>query len=176
MQKATGAVAECKKPVIAAINGACIGGGVDLITACDIRVAAKSAFFSVREVRVGMVADMGTLARLPGIVGQGIARELAMTGRDFDAARAQRIGLVNEVYDTAEALFAGAQALALELAGNPPLVVQGIKQVMNQGIERQVAENLRAVAMWNAAFLPSADLTEAVGSFLEKRAPNFTGT
>jgi enoyl-CoA hydratase len=176
MQKATTSVAECRKPVIAAVSGACIGAGVDLITACDLSLASASAFFSVREVKLAIVADMGTLARLPGIVGQGVARELALTGKDLDAARALRVGLVNDVFETQAQLFAAALKLAQELAANPPLVVQGIKQVLNLASEKAAAESLRTVAIWNAAFLPSEDLGEAVGSFLEKRPPDFKGS
>jgi enoyl-CoA hydratase len=175
MQRTHTAVASCRKPVIAAVQGWCIGGGVDLITACDIRLAAASAKFSVREVKLAMVPDVGTLARLPALVGQGAARELAMTGDDFDAARAQRLGLVTEVYPTQAELLAAARAMAARIAANPPLTVQGIKQVMNFSSEREAALSLDAVALWNSAFLPSEDLSEAMGAFMEKREPRFKG-
>ena len=175
MQRTHDAVARCRKPVIAAVQGWCIGGAVDLITACDVRLAAQSAKFSVREVKLAIVPDVGTLARLPAIVGQGIARELAMTGDDFDAARALRIGLVNEVFGTTAELHAGARAMALRMAKNPPLTVQGIKQVMNFTSEREAQLSLDAVALWNSAFFPSEDLQEAIGAFMEKREPVFKG-
>jgi enoyl-CoA hydratase len=175
LQRAMSCVAACRKPVVAAIAGWCIGGGVDLATACDVRLCAADARFSVREVKLAMVADVGTLARLPAIVGQGHARLLALTGDDIDAARALRIGLVEEVYDSHAALFDAAGALARRMADNPPLVVQGIKQVLNAASERAAAESLRTVALWNAAFLPSHDLREAMAAFLEKRAPRFEG-
>lgn len=175
MQRTHDAVARCRKPVIAAVQGWCIGGAVDLITACDVRLAAQNAKFSVREVKLAIVPDVGTLARLPAIVGQGIARELAMTGDDFDAARALRIGLVNEVFDSTAALHAGARAMALRMAKNPPLTVQGIKQVMNFTSEREAQLSLDAVALWNSAFFPSEDLQEAIGAFMEKREPVFKG-
>lgn len=175
LQAATNAVARCRKPVIAAIDGHCIGGGVDLITACDVRLATARASFSVREVRVAMVADLGTLQRLPGIVGEGHARELAMTGRDVDAARALRIGLVNDLYESAEALHAAAEAMALAIAENPPLVVEGVKRVRNHQTERQAQEGLDYVALWNAAFLPSDDLTEAFTAFATRRKPVYRG-
>lgn len=175
LQRAVSCVAACRKPVVAAISGWCIGGGVDLATACDVRLCSADARFSVREVKLAMVADVGTLARLPAIVGQGHARMLAMTGDDFDAARALRIGLVEDVYDTPAALFEAALALARRLAANPPLVVQGVKQVLNAASERAAAESLRTVALWNAAFLPSHDLREAMAAFLEKRPPRFEG-
>ncbi|MEZ5151550.1 crotonase/enoyl-CoA hydratase family protein [Rhodococcus zopfii] len=175
MQAAITAVADCRKPVVAAVQGWCIGGGVDLITAADIRYASADAKFSVREVKVGMVADVGSLARLPLIVGDGHTRELALTGKDIDAARAEKIGLVNEVFDDAEAALAAAHATAAEIAGNPPLVVHGIKDVLDHTRSPQVDDSLRYVAAWNAAFLPSEDLTEAISAVFEKRPPNFRG-
>jgi enoyl-CoA hydratase len=175
MQRTHDAVAACRKPVIAAVQGWCIGGGVDLIAACDIRLAAQSAKFSVREVKLAIVPDVGTLARLPAIVGQGVARELALTGDDFDAARALRIGLVSEVYPSTAELHAQARAMASRIADNPPLTVQGIKQVMNFSSEREAKLSLDAVALWNSAFFPSEDLQEAMAAFVEKRPPVFRG-
>lgn len=174
-QRTHNAVAACRKPVIAAVQGWCIGGGVDLITACDIRLASKEAKFSVREVKLAIVPDVGTLARLPAIIGQGATRELALSGDDFDAARALRLGLVTEVFDSPAALLTGARALAGRIAKNPPLTVQGIKQVLNFSSERDAALSLDAVSLWNAAFFPSEDLQEAIGAFMEKREPVFKG-
>ncbi|GAC56069.1 putative enoyl-CoA isomerase [Gordonia hirsuta DSM 44140 = NBRC 16056] len=175
MQSGINAVADCRKPVIAAVAGWCIGGGVDLITAADIRLASADAKFSVREVRVAIVADMGSLARLPLIVGDGHARELALTGKDIDAARAEKIGLVSDVYDDREALLTAARSQAAEIAALPPLVVQGTKTVLDQARAARVDESLRYVAAWNAAFLPSNDLTEAITAVFEKREPQFKG-
>jgi enoyl-CoA hydratase len=175
LQGAFRAISQCRKPVIAAIHGWCIGGGVDMITACDVRLCSRDARFSVREVKVAMVADLGSLQRLPLIVGEGHARELAMTGRDFSAEHALRIGLVNEVFENTDALLTGARALAGSIADNPPLVVQGIKRVMEEGVSERVDRGLRHVAAWNAAFLPSQDLGEAMGAFMERRPPRFTG-
>lgn len=175
MQEANTAVARCRKPVIAAISGWCIGGGVDLVTACDVRLASNDAKLSVREVKLAMVADVGTLARLPGLVGEGVARELALTGDDVDAARALRLGLVNEVYETKAALLEAAMAMAGRMAKHSPLVVAGIKEVMNARSEAVAKESLATVALWNSAFLPSKDLMEAFAAFLEKREPTFTG-
>ncbi len=175
LQRAITCVASCRKPVIAAIAGWCIGGGVDLATACDVRLCSADARFSVREIKLAMVADIGTLARLPAIVGQGHARLLALTGDDIDASRAARIGLVEDVYDTPAALFDAARAVAGRMAQNPPLVLQGVKQVLNAESERAAAESLRTVALWNAAFLPSHDLREAMGAFMAKRPPKFEG-
>jgi len=175
MQGAISAVADCRTPTIAAVHGWCIGGGVDLISAVDIRYASADAKFSVREVKLAIVADVGSLARLPMILGDGHLRELALTGKDIDAARAERIGLVNDVYDDAEATLAAAHATAAEIAANPPLTVHGIKDVLDQQRIAAVSESLRYVAAWNAAFLPSKDLTEGISATFEKRPPQFKG-
>jgi enoyl-CoA hydratase len=175
LQAAITSVAECRKPVIAAVHGWCIGGGLDLISAADIRYAAADAKFSLREAKVAMVADVGSLQRLPSLIGEGQLRELAYTAKDIDAARAERIGLVNEVFADAEATLAAAHALAREIAANPPLVVQGIKQVCEQRVAAKVDEGLRYVAAWNSAFLASEDLTEAITAVFQKRSPEFKG-
>jgi len=175
LQSAVDALEDCRKPVIAAVHGWCIGGGVDLIAACDIRLCSGNAQFSVREVKLGIVADLGSLQRLPRIIGQGATRELAFTGADIDAVRAHLMGLVNEVYSSNDALFQGAREMAREIAKNPPLVVQGIKQVMNYSADRPIEDGLEYVAVWNSAFLQSYDLAEALAAFAEKREPEFKG-
>jgi len=175
LQGSITAVADCPKPVIAAVHGACIGGGVDLITACDVRLAARDAYFSVRETRIAIVADVGTLQRLPGIVGRGMAAELALTGDDVPAERAREIGLVNAVHVDAEATLAAAHDMAGRIAANSPLAVQGTKQVLRYCEGKSVADGLQYVATWNAAFLGSDDLGEAMTAFFEKRVPRFTG-
>ncbi|HKY04097.1 MAG TPA: crotonase/enoyl-CoA hydratase family protein [Blastocatellia bacterium] len=175
MQAAFNNIASCRKPVIAAIAGWCIGGGLDMISACDIRLCSRDARFSLREVKLAIVADLGSLQRLPAIIGEGHTRELAFTGKDIDSDRARRINLVSGVYETKEALLDAARKVAQEIARNPPLVVEGIKQVMNARIEREVADGLRHVAVWNSAFLTSEDLAEAVAAFLERRQPSFKG-
>ena len=175
MQQSITAVADCRTPTVAAIQGWCIGGGVDLISAVDIRYASADAKFSVREVKLSIVADVGSLARLPYILSDGHLRDLALTGKDIDAARAEKIGLVNEVLPDAEACLAAAHATAAEIAGNSPLVVRGIKDVLDEQRVDEVAASLRYVAAWNSAFLPSRDLKEGIAAMFEKRAPNFTG-
>jgi enoyl-CoA hydratase len=175
MQAAISAVADCRTPTIASISGWCVGGGVDLISAVDIRYASADAKFSVREVKLAIVADVGSLARLPLIVSDGHLRDLALTGKDIDAARAEKIGLVNGVYDDAEACLAAAHATAAEIAANPPLTVHGIKDVLDQQRIARVSESLRYVAAWNAAFLPSKDLTVAIKSAFDKSTPEFRG-
>src|ERR1700682_3447043 len=175
MQKAINAVADCRTPTIASVQGWCIGGGVDLISAGDIRYASADAKFSVREGKLAIVADMGSLARLPRILSDGHLRELALTGKDIDAARADEIGLVNDVFADAEASLAAAHQTATEIAANPPLVVNGIKDVLDQQRIAAVSESLRYVAAWNAAFLLSKDLTEGISATFAKRAPDFKG-
>jgi enoyl-CoA hydratase len=175
LQRSITAVADCPKPVVAAIHGCCLGGGVDLITACDVRVAAADAVFSIRETRIAIVADVGTLQRLPGIVGRGIAAELALTGDDLGAERALAIGLVNGVHADAAAAVAAARDLAARIARNSPLVVQGTKRVLRYCEGKSVEDGLAFVATWNAAFVESDDLKEAMTAFFEKRAPRFTG-
>lgn len=175
MQQSISAVADCRTPTIAAVHGWCIGGGVDLISAVDIRYASADAKFSVREVKLAIVADVGSLARLPYILSDGALRELALTGKDIDAARAEKIGLVNDVLPDAEAALAAAHATAAEIAANSPLTVRGIKDVLDQQRVDDVAASLRYVAAWNSAFLPSQDLKEAVAAMFEKRPPKFTG-
>lgn len=175
MQQSITAVADCRTPTVAAIQGWCIGGGVDLISAVDIRYASADAKFSVREVKLSIVADVGSLARLPYILSDGHLRELALTGKDIDAARAEKIGLVNEVLPDADACLAAAHATATEIAANSPLVVAGIKDVLDEQRVDDVAASLRYVAAWNSAFLPSRDLKEGIAAMFEKRAPHFTG-
>lgn len=175
MQKAFDNVAACRKPVITAVSGWCVGGGVDLIAACDIRLCSADARFSLREVKVAIVADLGSLQRLPRIIGEGHTRELAFTGKDITAPRAFQIGLVSDVYETTDELLSAARTLAGEIAANPPIVVQGIKRVMNYCADKSIADGLGYVAVWNSAFLQSADLVEAMTAFRERRAPQFKG-
>jgi enoyl-CoA hydratase len=175
MQGSITAVADCPKPVIAAVHGHCIGGGIDLITACDVRLCSADAVFSVRETRIAIVADVGTLQRLPGIVGRGIAYELALTGDDFGAERAREIGLVNAVHADGPATVKAAQEMAARIARNSPLAVQGTKRVLRYCEGKSVEDGLRYVATWNAGFLESDDLKEAMAAFLQKREPRFEG-
>ena len=174
-QQSITAIAESPKPFIAAVHGYCIGGGVDLIAACDVRYASADAIFSVREAKVAIVADLGSLQRLPRLIGAGQVSELALSGKDISAARAEAIGLVNEVGDTKEQARALAYALAEEIAANSPLVVAGTKAVLAAGDDMTVAQGLDYVAVWNAGALQSQDLVEAMTAFMEKRPPTFTG-
>ena len=175
MQRTFSSLAQCPVPVIAAVHGYCIGAGVDLITACDIRYAAADAVFSVRETRLAMVADVGTLQRLPRIIDPGSVAELAFTGRDFDAGEAASLGLVTRLLPDQHATLAAAVETAELIAANSPLAVQGTKAVLRAGEGKTVEEALEHVALWNTAFLHSNDLGEAMASFVERRPPEFKG-
>ncbi|MDI9977412.1 crotonase/enoyl-CoA hydratase family protein [Rhodococcus sp. IEGM 1307] len=175
LQTAFSSVASISKPVIAAVDGWCIGAGVDLISSVDVRLATQSAKFSIRETRMAMVADLGSLQRLVGIIGDGHLRDLALTGRDIAADEAQQIGLINRAFTDSEALYTAAAQLAQQMARNSPLVLSGIKEVLGNERESRVRAGLRFVAAWNAAFMASQDLLEARNAFLERRTANFTG-
>lgn len=174
-QEAFTAIARCRKPVVAAVDGWCIGGGVNLIAACDIRVCTSGAKFSLREPRIAITPDVGALQRLPAIIGEGATRLMAFTGGDFDADFALRVGLVEQVFDDAVALDEGVDALARQIAAAAPLAVQGAKQVLNFCRDNTEAAGLDYVATWNSAFLQSRDLSEAVAAFMERRPPQFRG-
>jgi enoyl-CoA hydratase len=164
-------------PVIAAIHSHCLGAGVDLATACDIRLASKDALFGVRETKIGIVADVGTLQRLPGVVAAGHVAELAYTGRDISAARAEKIGLVNDVYEDADAVYRAAMELAGEIAANAPLAVRGTKFVLQQSEGMTTDQSLLLNGLWTMiSSLKSDDLQEAMQAFMEKRPPAFKGS
>ncbi len=163
----------CRKPVLAAIHGACVGGGVDLACCADMRYCSSDASFSVREIDLGMVADVGTLQRLPRLVGEGMARELAYTGRNFDAAEALDMRLVNRVFDDSQALLAGVLNIAQNIAAKSPLAVRGLKQVMNYSRDHSVSDGLEYVANWNASMLLSEDLQAAIRAGMTRQSPKF---
>jgi len=173
LQDAFSAVEAARAPVIAAIHGGCIGAGVDLASACDLRVASADAFFQVAEVDVAITADLGTLQRLGYLLPHGVLRELTFTGRRMAADEAARYGLVNRVEADREAAHAAALDLARNIAAKSPLAVAGAKRSLNHSRGRPVEEGLRDVALWNAAALVSADLTEAVRARLGKTEPSF---
>jgi enoyl-CoA hydratase len=174
-QRTCSSFADTNKPVIAAVHGASIGAGMDLITACDIRLASAEATFSVRETRIAMVADVGTLQRLPRVIGDGAAREWIFTGGDYTAQHALDVRLINDVLPDSAAVLARARELAAAIAANSPLAVQGSKQVLGFASRREVDAQLDYVALWNAAFLHSEDLGEAMQAFMQRRAPLFRG-
>jgi enoyl-CoA hydratase len=173
LQDSVGAIERCRKPVLAAVQGFCLGAGVDIVAACDMRYATPATRFCVKEVDLAIVADLGSLQRLPGIVGQGVARELAFSGRIFKGEEAMAMGFVNRLFPKAEALADGVMALAAELAAKSPLTLRGIKETLNYSRDHSVSEGLAYVAQRNAAMLLSEDLDEALSAYLEKRAARF---
>jgi len=175
LQESMNIIERCRKPVIAAVHGHCIGAGVDLLCVCDIRIASKDAIFSIRETRIAITADQGTLQRLPRIIGDGWFRELALTGRDFSANEALQTGFITRICENKEELEKEAFKIASSIAENSPLAVQGVKEVILFSRDNGVYPGLKFVAQKNSAMLPSEDLIEAVGAFMEKRKPVFKG-
>lgn len=161
------------KPVIAAVHGWCIGGGLNMIAAADIRLCSREAKFSLREAKLAITPDIGGLQFLPHLIGQGFTREMAFTGGDYDAAFAERIGLVNHVYDTPDALFDAALTLARQIADNPAPAVQGAKEVLNYGIGKDLDDGMQYVAVWNSSQMQSVDFGEAMQATLERRKAEF---
>lgn len=172
-QRTASCFADTNKPVIAAVHGACLGGGMDLITACDIRLASADATFSVRETRIAMVADVGSLQRLPRLVGEGVARELIYTGRTFQGREAALMGLVNASYPSADALFSEVDKIARTIASKSPLALRGCKESILFTRDNPIATALNHVATWNAGMLDSDDFREAMAAFRDKRDPDF---
>jgi enoyl-CoA hydratase len=175
LQESMNVIDRCRKPVVIAIHSHCIGGGVDMASASDIRLASQDAVFSIRETRMAMVADLGTLQRIAAIIGHGWTRELALTGRDFDASQALEIGFVTHVYPDRDAVVEEGLKLAAEIASLSPVTVQGVKETLNFSRNFGAAAGLEFVAQKNAAILPSEDLMEAFQAFMEKRQPVFKG-
>ncbi len=175
LQRAFDALAEAPQPTIAAVHGYCIGGGIDLIASCDMRLAARGSVFSIREARIAIVADLGSLQRLPRIVPRGHLTELALTAEDFDTDRAERIGLINRVLADREETIAEAVAVAERIASNSPLATFGTKEILRGVYDSDLPGQMDRVALWNSAFIRSADLEEAFTAFLQKRAPQFSG-
>jgi enoyl-CoA hydratase/carnithine racemase len=173
LQDTVSAIERCRKPVLAAVHGACLGGGVDIAVACDLRYCSADAVFSVREVDVGLTADLGTLQRLPKLVGEGMARELAYTGRNVAGGEASAIGLVNRCYASAAELAAGVAGIAAAIAAKSPLAVRGAKEMITYARDHSVADGLNYVATWNAALLLSSDLGEALAAGRERRPPRY---
>lgn len=173
LQTALEAVDRCGKPVLAAVQGYCIGGAIDLISACDMRYCSADARFSIKEIDIGMAADVGTLQRLPRIIGDGIMRELAYTGRFVEAEEAQRIGLVNRVYADRDTMLEQVLQLAREIAAKSPLAIRGTKEMIRYMRDHSVDDGLNYIATWNAAMLQSEDLRVAVAAQMSKTTPEF---
>ena len=162
-----------RMPVLAAIQGGCIGGGVDLVTACDMRYATADAFFCIQEINIGMTADVGTLQRLPKIIPEGIARQLAYTGERMTADRAREVGLVNEVFETHDDLLDGVLEVAAEIASKSPLAVWGTKETINFTRDHSVADSLNYIATWQAGMFQPDDMAETFRAKMDKDNPTF---
>ena len=161
-------------PVIAAIQGGCIGGAVDMVTACCIRYATADAFFCIQEINIGMVADVGTLQRLPKLIPEAVVKELAYTGRRLGADKALGYGLVNAVFDTPEALLAGALQCAAEIAAKPPVAIWGTKQAIHYTRDHSVHDALEQMGWLQGAIWSNTHVRESVAAMKEKRAGQFT--
>ena len=173
LQQTFTALEQARMPVLAAVQGACIGGGVDMICAADSRYCTEDAYFCIKETQLGMTADVGTLQRLPHLISQGLARELAYTGRKLGAQEALGCGLVNRVFPSHEAMLEGVMALAGQIAGNSPLAVAGSKEMLNYTRDHPVRDSLNYMATWQAGMLQQGDLREALAAQKEKRPPEF---
>jgi enoyl-CoA hydratase len=169
LQAPINAIEQCSKPVLAAIHGGCIGGGVDIVSACDMRYCTHDAFFTIKEIDMGMVADLGTLQRLPKIIPPGIAREMAYTGRNVSGQEAERIGLANRSFVDTDSMLAEVMNIAQVIAAKSPLSIRGTKAILNHSRDHSVADGLEYMATWNAAMLLSDDLTEAFQAKMQKR-------
>jgi len=172
-QKTFTAIENCRKPVIAAVHSTCIGAGIDMISACDFRFATQDAYFSIKEIDIGMVADVGTLQRLPHIISDGIMRELAYTGRQVKALEAKEIGLVNRVFENKDQMMSEVRQIAQQIAVKSPLAIRGSKEMIRYARDHSVSDGLNYVATWNAGMLLSSDLQEGVKAQLERRAAQF---
>lgn len=173
LQRPINVIESCRKPVLAAVQGGCIGAGLDIVAACDMRYCTEDSFFTIKEIDMAMVADLGSLQRLPKILADGIVREMAYTGKNVGADEALTIGLVNQKYDSREDMMKSVKKIATEIANKSSLAVQGTKAVLNYSRENSVAQGLDYVATWNAGMLMSEDLKEAILAFKEKRPPSF---
>lgn len=173
MQESFSVIDRCRVPVIAAIQGACIGGGVDLISACDIRLCAANAFFCIQEINIGMTADVGTLQRLPYLIPSGLVRELAYTGRRLPAEEARAAGLVNAVFDDHDALVAGALAMAGTIAEKSPLAIVGTKEMLNYARDHSIADGLNHIATWQAGMFQTDDLARQLAANKAKTPATF---
>jgi enoyl-CoA hydratase len=173
MQESFNVIDRCRVPVIAVVQGGCIGGGVDMVTACDIRIATENAYFTIQEVNIAIVADVGTLQRIPHLLPQGLIRELAYTGRKFAAAEARAHGFVNSVEESHDAALDAAMVMAQAIAAKSPLVIAGIKHILNTGRDQSIDQGLEQVALWNAGMLQGSDAANAVRAQMARETPIF---
>lgn len=173
LQQAASCLEQARMPVIAAVQGGCIGGGLDLICAADIRLCTADAFFSIKEIALAITADLGTLQRIQQVMPSGLARELAYTGRNMSAEEALRCGFVNRVFDTQEQMLLAANELAAEIAGHSPVAVNGVKEMLNYSRDHSIQDSLNLMATWQAGMFQAADLAEALSAGKERRSPQY---
>lgn len=173
LQHSFSALEQARMPVLAAINGACVGGAIDMVTACDMRYSTENAFFSIEEINIGMTADVGTLQRMPKLVAEGIVRELAYTGRRWTAEEAKAAGFVNQVFPDQETMLDAVLGVAAEIAAKSPMAVWGTKQTMHYTRDHTISDGLEYIANWNAAMFDTDDMAEAFTAKMEKRAADF---
>jgi len=173
LQDCITAIERCRKPVLAAIHKGCIGGGVDIISTCDMRYATEDAYFTIKEIDMGMVADIGTLQRLPKIIAPGIMAEMAYTGRKVFGLEAEKIGLTNRTFPDKETMMEAVMEIATTIAAKSPLSIRGTKEVLLHSRDHTVADGLKYIASWNAGMLLSDDLMAAFQASMQKTAPVF---
>lgn len=173
MQHSFSALENCRLPVLVAIQGGCIGGGVDMVTAADMRYATKDAFLTIYETKIGMTADVGTFPRLVKLMPEGVVRELAYTGRRMPADEAANLGLINRVFETHDEMLAGVMAIAREIAANAPLAVHGCKRAISYARDHTTQEGLDWIGLWNASMLHNDEIMEAMRARQETRVPDF---
>jgi enoyl-CoA hydratase len=173
LQESFTVIEKCRLPVLVAIQGGCIGGGVDLVSSTDMRYCTKDAFFCIQEINIGMTADVGTLQRLPHLIPSGLVRELAYTGRRMFAEEAKEAGLVNLVFEEVDQMLTSVMEIAAQIAAKSPLAVLGTKEMFNYTRDHSVDDALRYMAVWQAGMFFSDDLFEAATANAEKRQPEF---
>jgi enoyl-CoA hydratase len=173
MQKTFSCLEECRVPVLAAIQGGCIGGGVDLATACDMRYATDDAFFTIFEINIGLTADVGTFPRIVKLIPEGVARELAYTGRRMPASEARAVGLVNRVFDDQEEMLREVMKIARDIASKAPLAISGCKRMINYSRDHSTADALDYIGIWNASMLQVEEVGEAMKANRERREGEF---
>ena len=173
LQRTFSCLEESRLPVLSAIQGACIGGGIDMVSATDLRYATEDAFFCIQEINIGMTADVGTLQRMPKLVPEGVVRELAYTGRNMSASEAKERGFVNDIYEDQDAMDNAVLEIAQEIASKSPMAIWGTKQTLNYGRDHSVADGLEYIATWNAAMFDPDDMAEAFMAQTENRDAQF---
>jgi len=173
MQRTFSSLEACRVPVIAAIQGGCVGGGVDLVTACDMRYATDDAFLTIYEINIGLTADVGTFPRIVKLIPEGVARELAYTGRRMPAAEAQALGLVNRVFPDQQTMLAEVMDVAREITRKAPMAIYGCKRMINYARDHSTADTLDYVGVWNASMLQPEEIMAAMAANAQKRPGEF---